>query len=47
MMMKDKLQCRSEGLGVNEMWGEMKQAVVEAVEVTIGRTKLGRRVVVM
>ena len=42
-MMKDKFQCRSEGLGVDEMWGEMKQAVVEAAEVTIGRTKPRRR----
>ena len=43
MMMKDKFQCWSERLGVDEMWGEMKQAVMEAAEVTIGRTKLGRR----
>ena len=42
-MMKDKFQCRSERLGVDEMWGEMKQAVVEAAEVTIRRTKSGRR----
>ena len=42
-MMKNKFQCRSKRLGVDEMWGEMKQAVVEAAEVTTGRTKPGRR----
>ena len=41
--MKDKFQGRSEGLGVDEMWEEMKQAVVQAAEVTIRRTKPGRR----
>ena len=41
--MKEKFQGRSEGLGVDEMWEEMKQAVVEAAEVTIRRTKPGRR----
>ena len=40
--MKEKFQGRSEGLGIDEMWEEMKQAVVEAAEVTI-RTKPGRR----
>ena len=41
--MKEKFQGRSEGLGVDEMWEEMKQVVVEAAEVTIRRTKPGRR----
>ena len=42
-MIKGKFQCRSEGLGVDEMWREIKQVVVEAAEVTIGRTKPGRK----
>ena len=42
-MIIDRFHYRSKGLGVDEMWGEMKQAVVEAAEVTIERTKPGRR----
>ena len=43
-MMKDRFQCRSEGLGVDEMWGKMKQAIVETAEMTIEKTKPGRRI---
>ena len=43
MMMKGKFQYRSKGLRVDKVWGLMKQAVMQAAEVTIGRTKPGRR----